>query len=75
MTETKRRRFPPPWTIEELRESFIIHDASGSRGLRLFDDEPRRQMSPGHFLIFRARYNHHPRPTWWHTYGPMTSSR
>ena len=24
MTESKRRRFPPPWTIEELRESFVI---------------------------------------------------
>ena len=52
MTETKRRRFPPPWTIEEHRESFIIHDASGQPLTYIyFDDEPRRQMSPGTVLF------------------------
>jgi hypothetical protein len=75
MTESERR-FPPPWTIEELRESFIIHDASGQPLAYIyFDDEPRRQMSPGTVIFPEPRYNHHPRPMWWHTYGPMTSSR
>ena len=55
MTESKRRRFPPPWTIEELRELFVIHDASGQPVAYVyFDDKPRRQMSPRHFLISRA---------------------
>ncbi len=26
---TPMRRFPPPWTIEELQESFIVKDATG----------------------------------------------
>ena len=34
---------------------FIIHDASGQPLAYIyFDDEPRRQMSPGHCLISRA---------------------
>jgi hypothetical protein len=27
---TERRRFPPPWTIEERQESFIVKDADGN---------------------------------------------
>ena len=55
MTKSERRRFPPPWTIEELRESFIIHDASGQPVVYVyFDDEPRRQMSPGALSYFQS---------------------
>jgi hypothetical protein len=25
----ERRRFPPPWSIEERQESFIVKDANG----------------------------------------------
>ena len=40
------RRFPPPWTIEERVESFIVHDATGQAlGYFYFEDEPQRQMS------------------------------
>jgi len=40
------RRFPPPWSIEERQESFIVKDASGQRLAYLyFEDEPQRQMS------------------------------
>ena len=40
------RRFPPPWSIEERRESFIVKDANGQQIAYLyFEDEPQRRMS------------------------------
>jgi hypothetical protein len=38
------RRFPPPWSIEERQESFIVKDANGQQLAYLyFEDEPQRQ--------------------------------
>jgi len=35
------RRLPPPWTIDEHAESFIVHDAVGQALAYVnFDDEP-----------------------------------
>jgi hypothetical protein len=40
------RRFPPPWSIEERTESFIVKDANGQQLAYLyFEDEPQRQLS------------------------------
>src|SRR5580704_3673076 len=40
------RRFPPPRSIEEHQESFIVKDANGQQLAYLcFEDEPQRQMS------------------------------
>jgi hypothetical protein len=40
------RRFPPPCSIEERQESFIVKDANGQQIAYLyFEDEPQRQMS------------------------------
>jgi hypothetical protein len=40
------RRFPPPRSIEEHQESFIVRDANGQQLAYLyFEDEPQRQMS------------------------------
>ena len=43
---TERRRFSPPWSIEERQKSFIVKDANGQPLAYLyFEDEPQRQMS------------------------------
>jgi hypothetical protein len=40
------RRFPPPWSIEERQESFIVKDTNGWQITYLyFEDEPQRQKS------------------------------
>ena len=40
------RRFPPPRSIEERHESFIVKDANGQQIAYLyFEDEPQRQIS------------------------------
>jgi hypothetical protein len=42
----ERRRFPPPWSVEELQESFIVRDATGQALAYLcFEDEPQRRLS------------------------------
>ena len=41
-----QRRFPPPGAVEELRESFVVKDATGQPlDYLYFEDEPQRQMS------------------------------
>jgi hypothetical protein len=41
-----RRRFPPPWTVEELEENFVIKDATGQALAYIyFEDQSVRQSS------------------------------
>jgi hypothetical protein len=43
-----RRRFPTPWKVEELDESYAVLDSAGQRlAFVYFEDEPQRRMSMG----------------------------
>jgi hypothetical protein len=38
------RRFPPPWSIEQLDECFVVADANEQKlAYVYFDDEPQRR--------------------------------
>jgi hypothetical protein len=39
-----QRRFPPPWSVEELEACFIVKDAGGQK-LGYFEDEPGRRSA------------------------------
>jgi hypothetical protein len=42
----ERRRFPPPWTIEETDACFIVRDASGQALAYVYcEDEPGRRSA------------------------------
>ena len=43
---TEARRFPPPWTIEENPESFVVKDATGQAlAYFYFEDERGRRQA------------------------------
>jgi hypothetical protein len=42
----ENRRFPPPWSIDEQTECFIVKDATGQPlAYVYFEDEPQRQRT------------------------------
>jgi hypothetical protein len=44
-TRGSNRRFPPPWTVEELDACFIVKDSSGQKlGYFYYEEEPGRQI-------------------------------
>ena len=47
------RRFPPPWTIKELAECFIVRDANGQALDVYFEEEPGRRSAAK--LLTRTR--------------------
>jgi len=43
---TQRRRFPPPWSVEETDACFIVKDSAGQKLAHVyFQDEPRAPFS------------------------------
>jgi hypothetical protein len=41
---TAQRRFPPPWTVEELEACFVLRDAN-RQALGYFENEPGRRSA------------------------------
>jgi len=40
------RRFPPPWTVEELEACFVVRDHNGQQlAYVYFEDEPGRRSA------------------------------
>ncbi len=40
------RRFPPPWTVEELDAAFVVKDSGGQKlAYVYFEDEPDRRSA------------------------------
>ena len=43
---TKTRRFPPPWSVEELEACFVVRDHNGQAlAYVYFEEEPGRRSS------------------------------
>ena len=46
------RRFPPPWTVEELDACFVVRDSNGQQLAHVrFEDEPGRLSAAKRFLL------------------------
>jgi hypothetical protein len=42
----QQRRFPPPWTIEELTAAFVVKDSGGQKLAYVhFEEEPGRRSA------------------------------
>jgi hypothetical protein len=39
------RRFPPPWSVEELDACFVVKDAGQNLAYVYFEDEPGRRSA------------------------------
>jgi hypothetical protein len=40
------RRFPPPWTVEELSACFVVKDSNGQKvAFVYFEDDPGRRST------------------------------
>jgi hypothetical protein len=46
------RRFPPPWSVEELDACFVVKDRDGQKLTYVyFEDEPGRRSASGRHRI------------------------
>jgi hypothetical protein len=51
-----KRRFPPPWSVEELDACFIVKDAHDQKlAYVYFEDEPGRRSSANRLTRDEAR--------------------
>jgi len=43
---TNQRRFPPPWTVEDIGVAFKVSDSTGQRLAYVYFDDPRAAAKP-----------------------------
>jgi hypothetical protein len=43
--ELTTRRFPPPWSVEELDACFVVRDHNGQAGYFHFEEDPGRRSA------------------------------
>jgi hypothetical protein len=56
------RRFPPPWTVEDLGSCFVTKDSAGQKfSYVYYEEEPGRRSSAKLLTRDEARRT---RPTW-----------
>jgi hypothetical protein len=50
------RRFPPPWSVEDIGAAFVVRDQNGQRlAYVYYDDEPQRRAAAKLFTKDEAR--------------------
>jgi hypothetical protein len=50
------RSFPPPWTVEERAESFVVYDAGGQAlGYFYFENDLQRRLATKRLMRDEAR--------------------
>jgi hypothetical protein len=43
---SKRRRFPPPWTVEDIGKASVVTDSTGQKlAYVYYEDEPGRRSA------------------------------
>jgi hypothetical protein len=43
---TSPRRFPPPWSVEDIDAAFVVKDSNGQKVAYVhFEDEPERRSA------------------------------
>ena len=43
--DARASRFPPPWSVQELKGCFVVKDGAGQRlGYFYYEDEPYRRL-------------------------------
>ena len=50
MTEQSTRRFPPPWTVEEIPGGYKVKDASGQSLAYVYGRETKANADTAHVL-------------------------
>ncbi len=54
--EVRRRRFTPPWTVEETQACFVVKDHHGQKLAYLYyEQEPGRQVAANQLTRDEAR--------------------
>jgi len=57
-----QRRFPPPWTVEDLGACFVVKDSGGQKLLYVYyEEEPGRRSTAKLLTRFVANEKRKPR--------------